>query len=287
MEVGPLVDQLQHAIYLVFLFLFGAVFGSFGNVVIWRLPRAESLSQPGSRCPACEHPIRFRDNVPLVSWLLLLGRCRDCGAPISVRYPAVELLSGGLWLLAGARFGFSWQALAAVVLFYLMLLLGAIDLDTMRLPNVLVGVVAVAGLAGALVAQSTGIVLAPLTGPGGPGWLEQPLGAGLAGVVLGLGVMAAIGGGYMLVRGRSGLGIGDYKLLAAAGFFIGPYVLLALMLGSIFSLLVVVPMRWSTGENALSRRRFPFGPFLAAGIVAAAVAGPALWGSYLRMAMGG
>jgi leader peptidase (prepilin peptidase) / N-methyltransferase len=91
--------------YLVALFLSGLVFGSFGNVVIWRFPRGESLSHPGSHCPACETPIRWHDNVPLLSWLLLRARCRSCGSPIPPRYPVVELLGGLLWLAAGWRFG--------------------------------------------------------------------------------------------------------------------------------------------------------------------------------------
>lgn len=273
---------MQHTFYLVSLFVFGLIFGSFGNVVIWRLPRAESLSVPGSHCPRCGHAIRWYDNVPLVSWALLAGRCRDCGTPISPRYPAIELLSGCLWVAAGIAFGISWRALAAVALFYLVLLLGAIDLDTMRLPNALVAIVAAVGLAGATVSQLTGTLIVPLTPPVGSGPVAAPLSQAVLGVALGAGMTALIGYGYGRVRGQAGFGMGDYKLLAAAGLFLGPYVLVALLAGSLLSLVAVVGMS-RDGDAPVGRRRIPFGPFLAAGIVVAALAGPALIAWYVSL----
>jgi leader peptidase (prepilin peptidase)/N-methyltransferase len=276
------VEFWQHAFYLIALFVFGLVFGSFGNVVIWRLPRGESLSSPGSHCPSCGHPVRPRDNVPVVSWLLLRGRCRDCGAPISVRYPVIEFASGGLWVLAGLAFGVSWSAAVAVVLFYVLLLLAAIDLDTMRLPNPLVALLAVTGLAAAVASQLTGVPVAPLTPLPSAGWLSQPLAAALFGVVVGGAVPIGIAYAYMALRKRKGMGEGDFKLIGAAGLFLGPYVLVALLLGSLLG--AVSGLALARGEGPLSSRRFPFGPFLAAGIILAAVAGPALMRWYLSVA---
>lgn len=115
--------------------LFGLLIGSFLNVVVWRLPRGESLSHPGSHCPVCDHPIRPYDNIPVVSWLLLRGRCRDCGARISARYPLVELATGVLFGLTAWWVGFSallpfalWFMAACIALFL-------IDLEVHRLPN--------------------------------------------------------------------------------------------------------------------------------------------------------
>jgi leader peptidase (prepilin peptidase)/N-methyltransferase len=274
--------DLSQLFYLVSLFVFGLIFGSFGNVVVWRLPRGESLSHPSSHCPACGHPVRPVDNIPLVSWALLRGRCRDCGEPISVRYPVVELLSGCLWLLAGIVYGMTAQAAVAVALFYLLLLLGAIDLDTMRLPNPLVALVAVVGLLAAVASQLTGVAAAPLVPLAASGWLSVPLPSAIAGALIGAGITGLIGVAYGAVRGKAGMGMGDYKLLAAAGLYLGPYVLVALLFGSAASLAVILPLQARGGRKAMARK-FPFGPFLAFGIVAAAVAGPAAVAWYLSL----
>ena len=264
--------------YLLSLGVFGLIFGSFANVLVWRVPRGESVVSPGSHCPACGHAIRPFDNVPFVSWMLLRARCRDCGAPIHWRYPLVELLSAVLWVLAGVVFGPTPRALVAVVLFYLLLVLSFIDLDVMRLPNVLVATVAGVGLAAAVASEATGVRLAPLLPPIPLGWLARPLPSALAGVALGAGLVGAIGAAYALVRHRAGFGMGDLKLAAAAGPFLGPYVLLALMFGSFFAVIGGVALALSKGEGPVGQRRFPFGPFLALGIVLTAVAGPTLHG---------
>ena len=224
------MDTIGWALYLTALALFGLAFGSFGNVVIWRLPRGESLNSPPSHCPSCDAPIRYRDNVPVVSWALLRGRCRDCGAAISARYPAVELISAALFVLAGVLFGPTWQVLVAVFFFYVLLLLTAIDIDTMRLPNTLVIVLAVGGGAAVVLGQMLGLPLAPLvqaeTGP-----LSEPLVAAAVGALVGLGVSLGIALIYRGIRGKQGLGMGDVKLLGTMGIFLGPYVLMAFVPG--------------------------------------------------------
>jgi leader peptidase (prepilin peptidase)/N-methyltransferase len=275
------VTTLQ-VFYLVSLVVFGLIFGSFANVVIWRLPRGESVVSPGSHCPSCAGPIRPYDNIPVISWLVLRGRCRDCGEPIHWRYPLVEALSAAAWLSAGLAFGMHPRALVALVLFYLLLILAFIDLDVMRLPNALVAAIAAVGFGAAAVAQLTGVRLAPLTQVSGAGPLAQPLLAAVAGSVLGGGFIAVLNWGYTAMRGRKGFGMGDVKLAAASGAYLGPYVLLALMFGSLFAVIGGLALTAGEGAEPRAQRRFPFGPFLAFGIVTAAVTGPALVGLYLR-----
>lgn len=266
--------------FFLVLGLFGLVFGSFANVVIWRLPRGESLSTPSSHCPRCAAPIAPYDNIPVLSWLLLRGRCRSCGEPIAVRYPLVELLSAALWLLAGAAFGATVRMVFAVALFYLLMVLSFIDLDHLRLPNELVGLLAAIGALGVVCSTLSGSPALPLVGIAPSGLLASPLTAALAGALLGGVPVLLLAWGYRALRGRSGLGMGDVKLLAVLGVYVGPYVLLALMVGSIAG--VVAGLSGARGERLL-QRRIPFGPFLALGGVVAALAGPAVWHWYLGL----
>jgi leader peptidase (prepilin peptidase)/N-methyltransferase len=276
------VESSLFIVYLVWLMLFGALFGSFANVVVWRFPRGESVVSPGSRCPVCGHAVRWFDNVPVFSWLVLRARCRDCGTSISGRYPLVETLSALLWLSAGLAFGFTWRAAACVVLFYGLLILSFIDLDTLRLPNTLVASLALAGAVGAAVSQWAGADAVPLVGLGNAGVWASPVFISVLGAAIGAGTSGLIAGVYVLVRGRTGLGMGDVKLLAAIGFFTGPYVLAGLAIGSMVGAVVGVFSALRAGES-VSSFRVPFGPFLAAGSVAAVLCGPWLWQSYLRL----
>jgi leader peptidase (prepilin peptidase)/N-methyltransferase len=125
---------LQYFFYAVALVL-GLAVGSFLNVVIYRLPRRESLVRPGSHCPECGHAIRFYDNVPILSWLTLRGRCRDCGAGISVRYPVVEAITGVAFVLALWRFGLEWPLLVSWAFIAAMVAVAFIDYDHMIIPN--------------------------------------------------------------------------------------------------------------------------------------------------------
>jgi leader peptidase (prepilin peptidase)/N-methyltransferase len=261
-----MLHQSERIIYLVLLGALGMVFGSFGNVVIWRYPRGESLSSPGSHCPICGHAIRWYDNIPVVSWIVLKARCRDCEAPISPRYPTVEALSGVLWVVGGLAFGVTARAAFAVFFFYLLLLLAFIDLDTMRLPNPLVGLVAVFGVAGAAWAQVASASILPLTDVAGRGWLSEPAVAGAVGAASGGLLMLVITLLYERVRGSQGFGMGDVKLLAAAGPFLGVYTLLAFFLGSVAAAVGGLALARGKGEPPLTRVRIPFGPFLAVGI---------------------
>jgi len=265
------------ALYEAALFLFGLVFGSFGNVVIWRLPRGESLAHPGSHCPNCGSPIAWYDNVPLISWMVLGGKCRGCKQPIPLRYPLVELLSGVLWFLAGLRFGMTPTAVAAIAMFYLLLLLAFIDVDTMRLLNSLVGSLAAVGVAGSAVSQFTHVKIVPFA-TGASGLLGQPLVASAAGALVAAVPIFALGFVYSRIRKAQGYGFGDVKLLAAIGLYLGLYSLVALfaavLLGSAYGIASAV----RSGQGG--QHKFPFGPFIAAGAVVATLFGPELWSWY-------
>jgi leader peptidase (prepilin peptidase)/N-methyltransferase len=274
------VDTIEWALYIGALALFGLAFGSFGNVVIWRLPRGESLNSPPSHCPACGSPIRYRDNIPVVSWAALRGRCRDCGAAISPRYPAVELISAALFVLAGVLYGLSAQAFVAAFFFYVLLLLTAIDIDTLRLPNSLVVVLAAGGVAAAVLAQVFEVPLAPLLTPQ-VGYLSEPLVAAGVGAFIGIALSLGIALLYAAVRGRQGMGMGDVKLLGAMGLFLGPYVLMGFLLGAFVGAVWGVASSVRAGEGG--QRKIPFGPFLAAGALLTVMFGTQLWSWYLSV----
>lgn len=264
----------------VLVFILGLAFGSFANVVIWRLPKGESLSSPPSRCPACETPIRWFDNIPVVSWLVLRGRCRACGVAISARYPIVELLSGLLWLLAWGVFGLTWKLPVAIALYYLLLVLSAIDLDTFRLPNTLVALMAAVGFTAAVASQLGLVDAAPLIGGDLWGW---PLASAVLGALAGSGLAWGIAAAYSAARGAQGLGMGDVKLLAAMGPFVGLYTVMVLFLGSILG--TVGALAFSRpGADGL-KRKIPFGPALAVACVLVTVLGEPVWAWYLGIVM--
>ena len=237
----------------------GAVFGSFLNVVAYRLPRGESLSRPRSRCPHCETPIRPYDNVPVLSWLLLRGRCRSCRAPISPRYPLVEAATGLLCALVVVAKGADADALLGLALVLLLVPITLIDLDHRIIPNRLT-------LIGAVIAP----LLVAFTDPGA---LPEHLIAGLA------------AGGFFLIAllaYPSGMGMGDVKLAAVLGLFlgraVGPAIFIALVAGTLVGALVIA--RKGTREGR--KTAVPFGPFLALGGVVALFAGDAMVDWYLE-----
>jgi leader peptidase (prepilin peptidase)/N-methyltransferase len=243
----------------------GLMVGSFLNVVIWRVPRQESIVRPGSHCPRCGTPIRPADNVPVVSWILLRGRCRTCGEPISARYPLVELACGGLWLGMALRFGASWALPAYLVLVSALLALALIDLDTFLLPNRIVYPLTVA-----LVAL---LGLAALLEDDGSAYVRALLG-GLAAFAFFLTVH--------LIAPR-GMGFGDVKLSFSLGVALGwlswGTVFLGLFLGFLLGALVGMVLI-ATGIRS-RRDHVPFGPFLAAGAVLAILFGQPLLDLYL------
>jgi leader peptidase (prepilin peptidase)/N-methyltransferase len=246
--------------------LFGAMLGSFLNVCVHRLPRDESVVRPRSRCPRCGAPIAWYDNVPIVSWLLLRGRCRHCREPISVQYPLVELAVAATWAGSVAWYGISLAALAAALLVTLLLGILLTDARHMIIPDEL----SLGGL-------GAGLALSLL--PGG----ISPLRAGL-GAALGYGLLWAAGAVGKWWAGREAMGGGDLKMMAMVGSFLGwQGVLLTVFLGSLVGTVVFLPA-------LLRRERYreiPFGVFLAVGAAVTLVAGPRLVAWYRALVTGG
>ena len=246
---------------LALLFALGLLIGSFLNVCIYRLPRRESLNWPGSHCTSCQRPLSWYENVPVVSWLVLRGRCRTCGDGISAMYPLVELITG--LLFAGGYLIYGWTPLLAVRLLFAcaMVVLFAIDLRHRILPNVITLPGIVAGLAFSFMLP--------------PGWL-----AALIGAVAGGGALFLIAEVYYRVRGVEGLGMGDVKMLAMIGAFLGwQLTLVTLMLASFSGSLVGVAL--IAGGRRSMQAALPFGTFLAVGALVAAVYGDVLLAWYL------
>jgi leader peptidase (prepilin peptidase)/N-methyltransferase len=241
------------AIGLVVLAFLGLAVGSFLNVCLHRIPRGLSIVNPGSSCPECGYALRWFDNIPVVSYAVLRGRCRGCGAGISIRYPVVELITLAVFLMHYAVFG--WSALLVVRLLFAcaLIVLFAIDLEHHLLPNVIT-----------LPGIGAGLLFSTVLPPG--------LEAALIGTLVGGGVLWLIGEAYYRYAGQEGMGGGDVKMLAMIGAFLGwKLVLVALVLssvtGSVIGMLVILSRR-GTMKQAL-----PYGTFLALGGLVASLIG--------------
>ena len=245
----------------VYAALLGLVTGSYLNVVIHRLPRSESTVLPRSRCPWCGGGIRARDNLPVLSYLLLKGRCRRCGAPISWRYPAFELLTAALFVAVVERFGLTPEALVSLVFGCLLLVLAAIDYDHFLLPDKLT-------LPGILVGLAAQPWL-PRTG-----FLDAVLG-----IAIGAGLLILLINFWFWLRGEEGMGMGDVNMLAMVGAFLGwqgvlVTFALATVVGAIGGLALL-----ATGRLVL-KGRLPFGLFLAVGALASLFFGDRILAAY-------
>ena len=230
--------------------------GSFLNVVAARVPLRRSIASPGSACMGCGTPIAWYDNVPLLSWLLLRGRCRSCGASISWRYPAVELATA---LLVGAcfwKFGLTWEAAIAAFFCAVLLVLSAIDIERRIVPNRIV-----------LPAAAVVLVGQTLVDPSIE-WLAAGLGASL---FLFLAALAY----------PRGMGMGDVKLALLLGFAVGRNVPLAIFAGTIFAL-VPSAVLFARHGAAARKMAIPFAPFLALGGILALFAGQPILHAYLH-----
>lgn len=244
------------AVQLIFLGLLGAIVGSFLNVVVHRLPRGESVVSPRSRCPGCGTTITARDNVPVLSWLLLRGRCRHCGRGISARYPVLELVTALVFMSVGLARGADPRLVAELPFAAALIAIAAIDLEHRIVPNRIVLPAAIFALvAGAIVRFGD----LPELLIGGAGAFAFLLVAALA---------------Y-----PAGMGMGDVKLAGVMGLFLGLSVVPALFLAFLLGSLVGVGMMLSQGPSA-RKKGVPFAPFLAAGGFAALVAGPQLISLY-------
>ena len=246
---------------LLLLGVLGLVVGSFLNVCIYRLPRGQSVNWPGSRCTTCDRSLAWYENIPVVSWVVLRGRCRTCGERISVMYPIVEAITAAMFI--AGYFIYGWTPLLAVRLAFTcaMIVLFVIDLQHYLLPNVIT-------VPGIVIGFALSLVLPP-------GWK-----ASLIGLIAGGGLLFAIAEAWYRFRGIEGLGMGDVKMLAMIGAFLGwKLMLVTLVLSSFAGSLIGV------GAIALGRggmkSMLPFGTFLAVGALTAAVAGDVILSWYL------
>jgi leader peptidase (prepilin peptidase)/N-methyltransferase len=256
-----MIEALPAAFTLVAAAAFGALVGSFLNVCIYRLPLGKSVVWPSSACPHCNRELSWYENIPIASFVALRGRCRTCAAPISLRYPLVEALTAAMFALAWWYYGPGALLASRLVFGCALLVLFAIDLEHHLLPNAIT-------LPGIVV----GFVFSVFTAPG---WL-----ASLIGIIVGGGVLFLVAEAYYRVRREEGLGMGDVKMLAMVGAFVGwQLTLLTLMLasfgGTIVGLALIVTKRGGM------KYALPFGTFLALGAAAAATVGPAVLRWYL------
>jgi leader peptidase (prepilin peptidase)/N-methyltransferase len=270
------MEALFSTVTSLIVFAVGASFGSFLNVVIYRLPAKVSIFWPPSRCPQCLRSLKKRDNIPVLGWVFLKGRCRYCKSPISRRYPLVEAATGLLFLLVFWVYGFGWQTLGYWAFVSWLLVLSVIDLDTMTLPNSLTQ----SGLMGGLVFQGTvGFVQASQSASAG---VTQHLMAGIVGAVLGIWLFDLIAFGGSMLFGQTAMGGGDAKLAAMMGAWLGwKYLLLSGFIACVVGAFAgggAIALGW------LDRRQpMPFGPFLALGAGLTIFWGEAILSSYMQL----
>jgi leader peptidase (prepilin peptidase) / N-methyltransferase len=235
-------------IFNIFAFVFGAVVGSFLNVCICRLPKKESVAFPPSHCPRCDAHIPWYDNVPIVSWLLLRGKCRFCKGPISLQYPVVELLNALLTLFLFRKFGPTLPFLVLFLFCSAMVVITFIDLEHQIIPDVI-------SLPGIPIGFLCSLFMPQ------PGWKDS-----LIGILVGGGSLLLVAYGYEFLTKKEGMGGGDIKLLAMMGAFFGwkavPFIIFtSSLIGSVIGIIVMVIQRKD------SKLAIPFGPFLALGAI--------------------
>ncbi|MBA3746470.1 MAG: prepilin peptidase [Solirubrobacterales bacterium] len=237
----------------------GLIIGSFLNVVAYRLPRGESLSTPGSHCPSCDAPVKPQDNIPLLSWLLLRGRCRDCKQAIAPRYPLVEALTAILFAaVVAVHLHDTAMLVLGLVLVAFLVPIALIDAETRKIPNKLT-----------LPAAVLGLVLGTALDPGGE--VERLIAALVAGGILALPSLLH----------PAGMGMGDAKLMAVLGLYLGRGVAPAFFVAFVAGTIVGVAIMMRKGMHEGRKTKLPFGPFLALGGLVGLLAGDALVDLYL------
>jgi leader peptidase (prepilin peptidase) / N-methyltransferase len=257
------IEGLPGPVLIAFAAAFGALFGSFLNVCIYRLPLDKSVVWPASACPHCGRLLAWYENIPILSWMALRARCRTCGAPIGVRYPIIEAVTA-------VMFGFAWWHYGPGVLLASRLVFGcalivlfAIDLEHHLLPNAITLPGIIVGVVFSFFAE--------------PGWM-----ASLIGVLVGGGLLYGVAEAYYRVRHEEGLGMGDVKMLAMVGAFLGwKLTLLTLMLASLSGTVIGLSLI-ASGRGGM-KYALPFGTFLALGAAAAATVGSPLLTWYLGL----
>ena len=230
------------------LFIFGSCIGSFLNVCIYRLPNSKSIVYPPSACPGCDTPIRFYDNIPILSFLLLRGKCRSCQAVISLRYPLVEFMVGLFAVCTYLKFGLTLEALITYLFIASLIVITFIDIDHRIIPDAI-------SLPGIPIGFAASFFLPAIT------TMES-----LTGILVGGGSLLLVAWIYSLITKKEGMGGGDIKLLAMIGAFVGwQGVLLTIFLSSAIGTLCGLVVMIRSGKNM--KLAIPFGPFLAIGTI--------------------
>jgi leader peptidase (prepilin peptidase)/N-methyltransferase len=254
-------EGLPGPVLIAFAAAFGALVGSFLNVCIYRLPLDKSVVWPASACPHCGRLLSWYENIPILSWMVLRARCRTCSAPIGVRYPIIEAVTAVMFGLAWWHYGPGVLLASRLVFGCALIVLFAIDLEHHLLPNVITLPGIIVGVVFSFFAE--------------PGWM-----ASLIGVLVGGGVLYGVAELYYRVRHEEGLGMGDVKMLAMVGAFLGwKLTLLTLMLASLSG--TVIGLAFIVSGRGGMKYALPFGTFLALGAAAAATVGSPLLTWYL------
>ncbi len=248
---------MPNGLILSTAFTFGACIGSFLNVCIWRLPESKSIVTPASKCPRCNTPIRFYDNIPIISYIFLKGKCRTCREPISIRYPLVEFLTGLVAMATTIKFGISVESLIYFIFIAALIVTTFIDIDhqiipdSISLPGIPIGVLSCLAIDSLQFKDS------------------------LLGVLIGGGILFIIAWSYHFFTGKEGMGGGDIKLLAMIGAFTGwKGVLFTIFVSSLTGTIIGVTLMLLARKNL--KFAVPFGPFLAIGAVLYVFFGPEL-----------
>lgn len=258
------MNVVPDGVMLLLTGLVGAAIGSFLNVCIYRWPAEQSVIRPRSRCPACEHQLGWRDNIPIVGWLVLRGRCRYCGTSVSAQYPLIELATALIWVASFARFGADFEALRSATFLTILLGIAMTDAREMVIPDQFT-----------LVGAGIGILLA--AAPGGITLLHSVTAA-----AVGYGLLWIVKLTAEKALGKPALGVGDIHMMLLVGAFLGvPGMLLTLMLGSVLGLVLGLPVSWVRGRLEPMNTYLPLGVFLALGAAFAHVWGEAIIGWYL------
>jgi leader peptidase (prepilin peptidase)/N-methyltransferase len=247
-----------------YIFFIGMCIGSFLNVCIYRLPAGKSIVRPASACPVCGNPIHWYDNIPLISYVILRGRCRGCSTPISLRYPIIELLCGLFAMASAMQYGINMSALIYFILIAALLVITFIDIDHRIIPDVI-------SLPGIPLGFLCSFILPQLK------WSDS-----LIGIAVGGGSLLTIALGYQFITGKDGMGVGDIKLLAMIGAFLGwKGVFFTIMASSLIGTAVGIVVMLRSGKGM--KMAVPFGPFLSMGAILYVFFGPRLIDWYFNL----
>ncbi|MBI5327106.1 MAG: prepilin peptidase [Deltaproteobacteria bacterium] len=252
---------MTNSLMYIFSFIFGSIVGSFLNVCIYRIPEDKSIIFPPSSCPNCNKQIAFYDNIPIISYIILLGRCRNCKNPISQRYPLVEFLTGFFSVILFKAFGLSIEIPIYFVFVSSLIVITFIDLRYQIIPDV----ITLPGIAVGFLASY---------------FLPYGILNSMIGILVGGGSLLLVAAGYQLVTGREGMGGGDIKMLAMIGAFLGwKGVIITIFTGSFIGAVVGSALMLAKGKD--TKYAIPFGPFLAVGAVVSLFFGDAIIDWYI------